>query len=113
LSGRDHDFRREQQARHRRRVLQRETLDIRRVDGVQDNRGIFASLLDDLTQRLFDRARQDANADRLVFDFYARISATPPPRTTPSSTAARVACSASSTRAFGPSRPRLRPRPDS
>ena len=30
----------------------------------------------------------------------ARISATPPPGTTPSSTAARVACSASSTRAF-------------
>ena len=51
---RDHDFRREQQARNRRRVL------------------------DDLTQRLFDRARQDANADRLVFAFCARISATPP-----------------------------------
>ena len=32
--------------------------------------------------------------------FSARISATPPPGTTPSSTAARVACSASSTRAF-------------
>ena len=32
--------------------------------------------------------------------FCARISATPPPGTTPSSTAARVACSASSTRAF-------------
>ena len=30
----------------------------------------------------------------------ARISATPPPGTMPSSTAARVACSASSTRAF-------------
>jgi len=30
----------------------------------------------------------------------ARISATPPPATMPSSTAARVACSASSTRAF-------------
>ena len=32
--------------------------------------------------------------------FCARTSATPPPGTTPSSTAARVACSASSRRAF-------------
>src|SRR3954470_18681416 len=89
---RDHDFRREQQAGNRGRVLQRETRDLRRVedalfqhvavlagagvvaigalarlDGVQDDRGIFAGVLDDLTQRLFDRARQDANADRLVF----------------------------------------------
>src|SRR4051812_5894015 len=89
---RDHDFRREQQARDRRRVLQREARDLRRVedalfqhvavlagagvvavralarlDGVQDDRGVFARVLDDLTQRLFDRARQDANADRLVF----------------------------------------------
>ncbi len=31
---------------------------------------------------------------------WARMSATPPPGTMPSSTAARVACSASSTRAF-------------
>src|SRR5688572_26794591 len=38
-----------------------------RLDGVQDNRGIFAGVLDDLAQRLFDRAAQDANADRLVF----------------------------------------------
>jgi hypothetical protein len=37
-----------------------------RLDGVHDNRGIFASVLDDLTQGLFDGARQDANADRLV-----------------------------------------------
>src|SRR3954466_5109775 len=89
---RDHDFRREQQTRDRRRVLQRETRDLGRIedalfqhvavlagarvgaigalarlDGVQDNRGIFTGILDDLTQRLFDRARQDANADRLVF----------------------------------------------
>src|SRR6188768_4521600 len=89
---RDHDFRREQQARDRRRVLQRETRDLGRVedalfqhvavlaragvvavgalarlDGVQDNRGIFTGVFDDLTQRLFDRARQDADADRLVF----------------------------------------------
>src|SRR5688500_15186207 len=89
---RDHDFRREQQTRDRRRVLQRETRDLGRVedalfqhvavlagarvvaigalarlDGVQDNRGIFASVLDDLTERLFDGARQDTNADRLVF----------------------------------------------
>ena len=34
---------------------------------VQHHRGVFAGVLDDLTQRLFDRARQDANADRLVF----------------------------------------------
>ena len=85
---RDHDFRREQQARNRRRVLQRETRDLRRIegplfehvavlagagavivnaltrlDGIQDNRGIFAGVLDDLTQRLFDRAAQNANAD--------------------------------------------------
>src|SRR4051812_5470707 len=89
---RDHDFRREQQARNRRCVLQREARDLRRVedalfqhvavlagarvvavgalarlDGVQDDRGVFARVLDDLTQRLFDCARQDANADRLVF----------------------------------------------
>src|SRR5690349_16446710 len=89
---RDHDFRREQQARDRRRVLQRKTRDLGRIedalfqhvavlaragvvavralarlDGVQDDSGIFTSVLDDLTQRLFDRARQDANADRLVF----------------------------------------------
>jgi hypothetical protein len=32
--------------------------------------------------------------------FWARSSATPPPGTIPSSTAARVACRASSTRAF-------------
>ena len=37
------------------------------LDGVQDNRGIFASVLDDLTQRPFDRARRDGNANRLVF----------------------------------------------
>src|SRR5689334_3472179 len=89
---RDHDFRREQQAGDRRRVLQREARDLRRVedalfqhvavfagarvvavgtlarlDGVQDDRGIFAGVLDDLTQRLFDGAGQDADADRLVF----------------------------------------------
>jgi len=32
-----------------------------------NTRCVFASVLDDLTQRLFDRARQDANADRLIF----------------------------------------------
>src|SRR5688572_11270345 len=89
---RDHDFRREQQAGNRGCVLQRQARDLGRVedalfqhvavlagtrvvavgalarlDGVQDNRGIFAGVLDDLAQRLFDRAAQDANADRLVF----------------------------------------------
>src|SRR6185295_9497098 len=37
------------------------------LDLVQHDSRVFASVLDDLTQRLFDRARQDANADRLVF----------------------------------------------
>ena len=37
---------------------------------------------------------------RSASDDTARISATPPPGTMPSSIAARVACSASSTRAF-------------
>src|SRR5688572_5646588 len=89
---RDHDFRREQQTRNRGRVLQRQARDLRRVedalfqhvtvlagarvvavgalarlDGVQDNRGVFAGVLDDLAQRLFDGAGQDADADRLVF----------------------------------------------
>ena len=89
---RDHDFRREQQTGDRRRVLQREARDLGRIqdagvdhvavlaragvvavralatlDLVQHHGRVFASVLDDLTQRLFDRARQDANADRLVF----------------------------------------------
>src|SRR4051812_21457945 len=89
---RDHDFRREQQARNRRRVLQREARDLGRIqdagvdhvavlaragvvavralatlDLVQHHGRVFARVLDDLTQRLFYRARQDANADRLVF----------------------------------------------
>src|SRR6185436_4817773 len=89
---RDHDFRREQQTRNRRRVLQRETRDLGRIedalfqhvavlararvvtvgtlarlDGVQDHGRVFAGVLDDLAQRLLDRARQDADADRLVF----------------------------------------------
>src|SRR5688572_19180245 len=89
---RDHDFRREQQTRDRGRVLQREARDLGRIqdagvdhvavlaragvvavralatlDLVQHDSRVFASVLDDLTQRLFDRARQDANADRLVF----------------------------------------------
>ena len=37
------------------------------LTGVQDHRGIFTRVLDDLAQRLLDRAGQDANADRLVF----------------------------------------------
>src|SRR6187431_3302728 len=89
---RDHDFRREQQAGDRGRVLQRQARDLGRVedalfqhvavlagarvvaigalarlDGVQDDRGVFAGVLHDLAQRLFDGAGQDADADRLVF----------------------------------------------
>ena len=89
---RDHDFRREQQAGDRGCVLQREARDIGRIqdagvnhvavlaragvvtvralatlDLVQHHSRVFASVLDDLTQRLFDRTSQDTNADRRVF----------------------------------------------
>ena len=37
------------------------------LHGVQDHRGIFGRILDDLARRLFDRAALDANADRLDF----------------------------------------------
>jgi hypothetical protein len=81
----------QQQDGDRRRVLQREASDLGRIqhagvnhvavlaragvvavralatlDLVQHDSRVFASILDDLTQRLFDRVRQDANADRLV-----------------------------------------------
>jgi hypothetical protein len=42
--------------------------------GVQDRRGIFTGVLDDLAQRPFDRAAQDANVDRPAFDSWRRIS---------------------------------------
>jgi hypothetical protein len=56
---------------------------------------MFAGVLDDLTQRIFDRARHDADVDSLVFvrtfelldGHDARIRATPPPVTTRSATA--------------------------
>ena len=88
----DHDLGGQQQAGDRRGVLQRKTRDLRRVedaevehvailtrggvvavgtlaglDLIEDHGGIFAGVLDDLTQRLFDRAGEDADADRLVF----------------------------------------------
>ena len=87
----DHDLGGQQQTRDRSRVLQCQTSDLGRVQDacfdqvtelargrvvavaalagpniVQDDSGIFTGVLDDLTQRLLDRARQDADADRLV-----------------------------------------------
>src|ERR1700744_667029 len=88
----DHDFRREQQARDRGGVLQSQTRHLGRIqnahfdhvavlagsgvvaeralalaDPVQDHRGIFTGIGDDLTQRLFDRAGQDLDARGLIF----------------------------------------------
>src|SRR6202789_2059285 len=89
---RDHDFRREQQARNRSGVLQSQKRQLGRIqdahldhiavlargrvvaeralalaDPVQNDRGVFAGVAHDLPQRLFDRAGQDLNACRLVF----------------------------------------------
>src|SRR5690349_19297601 len=89
---RDHDFRREQQTRHRSRILQRPARDLGGVeyaffqhvavfararivairtlaglDGVEDDGRVFTGVLDDLAQRLLDRTSQDADANRLVF----------------------------------------------
>src|SRR5215470_8144537 len=86
-----HDLRREQQARHRSGVLQRKTRDLGRIenalfehvaelarrrvpavsalaflDAVQDHRSVLAGVVDDLAQRLLDRAGQDTDADVLV-----------------------------------------------
>ena len=74
----------------------------------QDHGGLLTGVGDDLAQGLFHRAAGDADADVLVVVepviplilVKARTRATPPPGTMPSSTAARVACRASSTRAF-------------
>ena len=89
----DHHFRGEQQAGDRRRILQRKTRDLRRVEDaevehvailarggvvtvralagldhlIEDHGGVFTGVLHDLAQRLFDRAGEDADADRLVF----------------------------------------------
>jgi hypothetical protein len=73
------------------------------------DRALFAGIGDDLAHGLFERAAHDLRADLLVaFEgLDERVDrgnganqATPPPGTMPSSTAARVACRASSTRAF-------------
>src|SRR5579864_817070 len=86
-----HDLGREQKPGHGCRVLQCKTRHLGRIqdpgleqvaelalgrvvaigaglgfDLVEDHGGIFAGVLDDLAQRLLDRARQDAHADRLV-----------------------------------------------
>src|SRR6516164_3423855 len=86
-----HDLGREQQARHRSGVLQRKTGYLGRVqdaliehvpelarggvpaesalaflDAVEHHRGVLAGVVDDLAQRLLDRAGEDADADRLV-----------------------------------------------
>src|SRR5580704_8371048 len=88
----NHDFRREQQARDGGGVLQSQTRHLGRIqnahfdhvavlagrgvvaerslalaDSVQDHRGIFTGIGDDLTQRLFDRAGQDLDARGLIF----------------------------------------------
>ena len=80
---------------------------LRLADAADDDGTFFAGVADDLTQGLFESAAHDVAADLLVafqlqgFDGSPqRSSATPPPGTMPSSTAARVACIASSTRAF-------------
>ncbi len=67
-------------------------------NGVSDSRRLFAAVQHDLTQRASLRAAQRYHVLVFVLAFQvsnfeaARISATPPPATTPSSTAARVAC---------------------
>ncbi len=130
----DHGFGRQHQRRDRRRVLQRRTGHLGRIDdaglhqilitarcGVEavvgvvvranlldDDRAFVTGIADDLANRLFAGARDDVDANLLVAfalevvqsTSAARSSATPPPGTMPSSTAARVACRASSTRAF-------------
>src|SRR5579862_95010 len=87
----DHDFGGQQQPGHGSRVLQRKTRDLGRIQDalvdqvaelagrrvvtegtlaflhpVQDDRGVFTRVLDDLPQRLLDRAIQDLHTDRLV-----------------------------------------------
>src|SRR5579864_3779918 len=86
-----HDFRREQQPRHRSGVLQRKTRHLGRIqdaffehvpelargrvppesalaflDPVENHRGILAGVVDDLAQRLLDGAGEDADTDVLV-----------------------------------------------
>ena len=81
------------------------------------HRRFFACVVDDFAQRGFDNTQGgfDNTQDQLDTSFLvsvvaliapaaclARSNATPPPATMPSSTAARVACRASSTRASPP-----------
>src|ERR1700757_5194263 len=86
-----HDLRREQQAGHRSGVLQCKTRHLGRVqdalvehvpeltrrgvpaesalaflDAVQNYRSVLAGVVDDLAQRLLDRAGEDADTDVLV-----------------------------------------------
>ncbi|VEA43312.1 Uncharacterised protein [Salmonella enterica subsp. enterica] len=77
-------------------------------NGVSDNRRFFAAVQYDLTQRSFHCAQRNFDTHVLVFVLAFQVSnfrsnadqRNAPPATTPSSTAARVACRASSTRAF-------------
>src|ERR1700722_45372 len=87
----NHDFGGQQQTRHRGCVLQSQTRDLGRIQNalldqvteltggrvvtegalaflhaVQNDSGVFARILNNLTQRLFDRTRQDLHTDRLV-----------------------------------------------
>ena len=130
-----HDaFRRQQQRRDRRGVLQRGARHLGRVDDagldqvfVHVGRGVVAEgalsfdsltrarTIEPSTPALIAMARIGSSIARRMMSTpifsspealtlssaaWQRISATPPPGTMPSSTAARVACSASSTRAF-------------
>src|SRR6188472_2521168 len=78
------------------------------VDHLADHDGTLdASILGDLPNRRLQRPADDADPGLLVFivafdlqGFRRHSKATPPPGTMPSSTAARVAFSASSTRSF-------------
>ena len=88
----NHDFGGQQQTGHRGRVLQSQTRDLGRIQNalldqvteltggrvvtegalaffhaVQNDSGVFARVLNNLTQRLFDRTCQDLHTDRLVF----------------------------------------------
>ena len=83
---------------------------LRRADLVDDDRALEARVRRELAERLLERADDDLRARPLVALERRRAasltvsaafsSATPPPGTMPSSRAARVACSASSTRCF-------------
>ncbi len=78
------------------------------ADHLDDDRAVLAGVARRSAQRLLQRAAQDVDTgldvalglDAVERRRSALISATPPPGTMPSSTAARVAESASSTRCF-------------